>query len=117
MYNRTITVNGNRFDFYNTFFRNSRNWGHKTELHINDRVVTKNKCIYLNRTWEVYPYQSCMQDCVYNLLDIRRQEIESDFRNKNNIKRLTSEKRVTLDVIITKDNEIKDLNKLLKELR
>ena len=46
-------------------FSNRNNWGHKADLKVNNEVVCKDKCIYYNRTWERFQYDtviSCLLD-------------------------------------------------------
>ena len=48
-------------------FSNSKNWGHKATAYYNGVEVGTTKCIYQNRTWEVYQYQTVMMSLVHVL--------------------------------------------------
>ena len=80
-------------------------------------LVTENKTIYLNRTWEAYRYQSSMIACVYNLIE---QEVESsklNYKEVNNIKRMTKRHKDIFESILklhTGLNELKQLEDSLK---
>ena len=112
----TKKINGNTFEFINEGFSNSRNWGHKTKLYRNDSIypVAENKSIYLNRTWESYRFQSCMRGCVYNLIDSRKEVLKSEYKDNNNIKRMTKKHNELFNELLSKDDELIILN-LLKD--
>lgn len=111
---RIIEVNGKTFEFVNESFSNSRNWGHKSRLYINNGLVAENKSIYYNRTWENYQYQSCMKGCVYNLIDEAKKEFITNYKKENYINRLSKAKKDILDDFFKQEQ--KDLFELLKLL-
>jgi hypothetical protein len=49
-------------------YSNGHNWGHKAYAIYQGREVASAKCVYYNRTWESYKYQSVMQKLV-NVMD------------------------------------------------
>ena len=110
----TIKINGNTYDFENESFSNSRNWGHKTRLYKNSHLVSEAKRIYLNRTWEVYQYQSCMRDAVYKLITEAETKAIERYKSSNNIKRLSKERREK--VLAECKNENKELYTLIEKL-
>jgi hypothetical protein len=69
MPNVTKNINGNKYEFRNTSWSTRNSWGHETTLYINDVEISRNKVRYLNRTWESYPFQSCMKGLVDKLIE------------------------------------------------
>jgi hypothetical protein len=111
---RTIEIGKNTYTFENESFSNSRNWGHKTRLYLNGILISENKSIYLNRTWESYQYQSCMQGAVHNYLDRELEFAIRSYKEANGIKRLTHERKQEVQKAFNK--EYGDLQVLLHEL-
>ena len=82
-------INGIEFTFTNNTWSNSNGWGHETRLFQNCCEIGKNRVRYYNRTWECYTYQSCMQGCVYQLIDELEERLKDRFKNEKGINRLT----------------------------
>ena len=79
-------------EFINTAKSTRNGFYHKTGLYINSEFILECKCNYLNRTWELYPYQSAMKKALYK-------GIESEIlreKNLKGIKRLTKQLRETI---------------------
>lgn len=112
MKTHTITTsNGNVYQFINESFSNSRNWGHKSQLFINNVYIEDDKRIYLNRTWESYQYQSVMKEIVWKLIAQEQKQAVDKYKSDNGIKRLSSEKRIEIESSV--GTELKEiLNKL-----
>lgn len=90
---RKITVNNNEYQFINSSRNTRTGFAHDTTLFINGRKYSKATAIYYNRTWECYTYQTVMQRCVNDILAEKQKDFVADYKAKNNIKRLTAEKR------------------------
>lgn len=72
-------------------YENSRNWGHKAELLLNNyNTLANTKIVYINRTWERYQYQSVILKVLRNYLDYLIDDFINDYKDTNNIKRLKS---------------------------
>ena len=87
------TVNGNEYEFVNSFRGNRSGFVHETTLFRNGRMEGANKIQYYNRTWECYTYQSVMKGLVSALLEDCRNAWETAWKNAHGIKRLTEVKR------------------------
>ena len=98
-------IGENTFEFENVSFSNSRTWGHKTELFMNDNLISTNKATYINRTWERYQYQSSMQSSVYKAIDNLKKDLFDSYKTKNSIKRLSQVKKEELNILFKQDNE------------
>ena len=103
------------------FINNSRNtrsgFAHDTEFYINDRYINENTCIYYNRTWECYRYQSVMMGAIYNEIESRKNDIKSEYKNDNKISRLTKKHAEKVNDIIINDDYIKLLQAIQSKLR
>lgn len=53
-----------RFSFVNSYGKQGNGFFHKSGLMDNGNVIQTAKCIYANRTWEAYPYQTVNKKCV-----------------------------------------------------
>jgi len=42
-------------------YENSRNWGHKAEVYVDNELLFKRYIRYINRTWEEWQFQSLLQ--------------------------------------------------------
>jgi hypothetical protein len=98
------TSKGNVYEFINESWSTSRSWGHKTRLYINNNYVDDNKVSYLNRTWESYQYQSCMQDLIDKRIKNTLTDAINDYKALHNIKRLNKELRGRVEVKFKEDN-------------
>lgn len=85
---------GNRHvEFVNEWGNTRNGFKHTTTMFINGCQRGKNTVHYLNRTWECYPYQTCMRGCVRELLENRIEKLKSDFKSQYGYSRMT-QKRV-----------------------
>ena len=110
---KIICETGREYNIINESWENNQGWGHKSTLLLGTCIeLKKAKIKYLNRTWEMYTYQSCMykvledykQECLYNYIERYKQE--------NNISKFKSgEKQKVID-----DFENTIVSKELKEI-
>lgn len=113
----TKIVNGNTYDFINEYWSTYNAWGHKTHLFKNNYEIATNRVRYYNRTWESYKYQSCMYGCVYQLIEERTKDLTYHFKEENNIKKLTKKWELEYNDYLNCDSELKELNKLMEEIK
>ena len=93
----------------NEWKRNRGGFVHISSLYVNDELLCTARCQYVNRTWEMYSYQSSMKRVV-------SMAIEDEIKNQKNIrgiKRLTQALRLD---IIDKSILIQQLNEKYKKL-
>lgn len=77
---------------------NSRAWGHECDLYWGtDCIVQSSRIRYYNRTWERWQYQSVMISCLEDYIQKKTEWHENYFKDKNNIKRMTKEKRAEFE--------------------
>lgn len=92
-------------EFINTYRSTRSGFSHTTELHNEGRLLSTAKCYYINRTWEAYTYQSCMQKAVYIAME---NEIQTQ-KELMGIKRLTKEKKQEIINYSSLINQLKNL--------
>jgi hypothetical protein len=82
---------------------------HVSKLYRNNALVCEAKCHYINRTWEVYPFQSSMK----KVLSMAIEKEIAEQKRFQGIKRLTKEKRQDIINYSSWINEIKTKYKSL----
>lgn len=110
---KVITVDDEDIMFFNRYSDSRSGFSHYSEVEI-DGITGSHTCHYLNRTWESYPYQSAMRGAVNVLIDYREEQIKEQFRQDNNIKRISDKRKTELNQKYNTDEKLIFLNKLLK---
>jgi hypothetical protein len=85
---KIICKSGNEYSIVNDSWSNSTGWGHTSTLLKGTCVeLNQTKIKYLNRTWEMYTYQSCM----YRVVEEYKERLLSNYieryKEKNNVVR------------------------------
>ena len=105
--------NGNEVSFINES-RDTRNgFMHACSLIVNGNEVSCGKCYYLNRTWEVYRYQSCMRVAVQNHLDALISTLTQTFKEQNGYKIITSNRKQALKEVLDSNIDVMSYRQLL----
>lgn len=90
---KTIQINGKQFLFINEAAGTRNGFKHETTLYYNGRELSTGKCIYYNRTWEKYRFQSVMLQSVSNAIQWHESIIENQYKHFFNYNRLTNKRR------------------------
>ena len=98
--------------FINENWETSRSWGHRTIVFKNDYEYLEHKCRYINRTWEMYRYQSCMYCAVEDIKDRELNRFIDNYKYENNIERFKKGQKEEL----IKQFEKTEIAKVLKKL-
>lgn len=114
---RKIIINNNEYLFTNEFASNRMGFRHITRLFKNDYEIGKYSCQYYNRTWESYDYQSVMRGCINDIIDKALKLFISEYKEKNNVTRLTKEKRELVEKNFYNNEDIKELKQVYDELQ
>lgn len=114
---RKITVNGNEYEFINDWRNTRTGFAHDTTLFKNGREIGTATCVYYNRTWECYEYQTVMQRCINDIIENLYNEFIVDFKAENNIKRITKEKRMIADKEFYGREDIVELLEIYEQLK
>lgn len=107
-------INKINYTFNCKTFDNRYNWGHKVQMIVNNRIVSENKIIYYNRTWETFNYQSCMNGAINLYYNDLFNEYITEYKQENGKKRLTQTEKEQLKKAFNKLDNIKSLLKLKK---
>lgn len=97
-------------EFKNTYNSSRSGFSHTSELYDdNGNLIATAKCNYINRTWEVYPFQSSKRQAVAKAID---NEINKE-KHLRGIKRLTKEKQAEIEAYSSIIQSLKTLYKTL----
>lgn len=107
---------GNEYNIVNEYWETSLAWGHKSTLVASYGEIVSNKVRYYNRTWECYTYQTCMRGLVEKVLDDEQKRYITDFKEKNGISRLTSQKKDIILAEFNKQSFIQDLMEIKERI-
>lgn len=100
-----------------TTYENSRNWGHKAELLINNNhTLNTYKIRYYNRTWETYKYQSVIKSVLNDYMTQLINDFINDYKTQNNITRLNHNLKDELTKQAKQTTLIEKLNTFYGEL-
>lgn len=93
-------------DFKNEYKSSRSGFSHTSRLyHESGNLLSEAKCNYINRTWEVYPFQSSMKQAVAKAIE---NEIKSQ-KYLMGIKRLTKEKRAEIEAYSSTIQQLKNI--------
>lgn len=110
-------IGKNYFEFVCETWENSRAWGHKVNLFKNGYQISEAKITYINRTWENYRYQSCMLKAISQVMDKLIEDIKIDYKNNNNISRLTKKHKENIEKMLENNEDMQILKELRKNVR
>lgn len=113
---KKFDIDNKHIEFVNQSVSTRNGFKHMTTMFINGCQCAEHTVHYLNRTWECYPFQTCMRGCVKNELENRIENLKSEFKFKNNYKVLNAKRREEFEEYIKDDNEIKFYNELLEKI-
>lgn len=105
------------YEIVNQSRDNRSGFVHESTVFYHGVAVITNKVQYHNRTWECYEFQSSMSGAIHKLLDMRTDRITKQFKQQNNIKRLTEKTRKQLENLMQNDEAYKEYKLMLKEIR
>lgn len=116
---KTIRIEKDGLDF--VFYcesRDTRNgFAHDCRMVIDYSLYYKASCYYLNRTWEVYQYQSVCLAALRKAIQDKQEALKASFMEEHNYKRLTRQRKEALQALFDRDQNIIRLNNVKDELR
>jgi hypothetical protein len=93
-------------EFKNEYKSSRSGFSHTSRLyHESGNLLAEAKCNYINRTWEVYPFQSSMRQAVTKAIE---NEIKTQ-QAQMGIKRLTKEKRAEIEAYSSTIQQLKNI--------
>lgn len=111
-----FNVNGKEFQFVNESYSTRNGFAHKSKLFINGLYEAEATVGYINRTWECYPFQTVMLKVVRQLADCRQNHIECNYREENNVCRLTKKHKDALGELWSADARLKEYRELAEKI-
>lgn len=106
-----------KYEIVNNSRGNRSGFVHESTIFLHGVEIITNKVQYYNRTWECFEFQSSMSGAIYKLLDMATDRITKQFKQQNNIKRLTEKTRTQLEDLIQNDEAYKEYKLMLKEIK
>lgn len=82
-----ITSNGAKWQLVCEGWSTSRAWGHKVTPIRNGYDYEPHSVRYLNRTWEMYTFQTCMSGAIETIYESEQNKFIENYKEKNNIDR------------------------------
>ena len=72
---------------------------------------------YLNRTWECYEGQTTFLKCINELIEMQQNKIKDNYKQQNNIKRITQKHNEILNNLYNSDATLKDYYMIKSEIK
>ena len=113
---RIVCKSGNEYNIVNETWETSRAWGHKSTLVATWGEVESRKVKYLNRTWERYTYESCMSGLINTILENNLKSYITQYKEKNDITRLTSLQKDMIKAEWQEKEYIQDLKEIKERI-
>lgn len=113
---KKFEIGSRHVEFVNDSASTRNGFKHMTTLFVNGCQCGQNTVHYLNRTWECYPYQTCMRGCVRELLENRIENLKSDFKFKNGYMKMTAKRNEEFEKWISGDEVCEFYNELLHKI-
>ena len=113
---RKIKANKNDYLFINEFKSTRIGFKHITRLFKNDCLLNEVSVNYINRTWESYNYQTSMKKCINDIIELKIDRLKAEYKQKNNIDRITKKHIKELNNYIKSDPVLKEYKKIYKKL-
>ena len=113
---KIICKNGREYNIVNEYWETSRAWGHKSTLIAPWGEVESRKVKYLNRTWERYTYESCMSGLIETILEDNLKSYITEYKEKNDITRLTSLQKDMIKAEWQEKEYIQDLKEIKERI-
>ena len=103
------TINGNVYVFHNEMPYCRDGFTHKSTLLRNGNVISEARAHYINRTWEVYQFQTSMRSAVQQEIDLQLRELIDHYKRENGKSRVSQAKKDELAASTPLMSELKEL--------
>lgn len=102
-------ANGNEYEFVCDFNNTRNGFNHTCELFVNGNSESYGKCVYCNRTWEKYTYQSVMFRAINNLLEELEERLKKQFKAANGYVNFTQKRKEEFKQFMSNDSKVNEL--------
>ena len=111
-----ITVNNKEYLFICNWRNTRTGFAHDCNLLIDGIEKSVSHCFYINRTWEVYSFQSVAVEAVDLLIKDREETIKTEYMESHGFKRLTQKRAGGYFDELATDSTITDLKAVKSKL-
>lgn len=113
---REIKINKDRYIFVNESKGTYNGFKHISKLFKNNYLLNESKVNYINRTWEYYTFQTSMKKCIYELIELKKEDLRARFKQDKNINKITKKYDKELNKYFKSDLQLKRYYKIYKKL-
>ena len=104
------------YTFVNYTTYNYYGFKEHSELYLNNYMLKSESIQYYNRSWQSYEYQSSMRKCINALIESLEKDLKEEYKQINNIKRITKEKEKDLKKYYNTSRILKEYKIILKRI-
>lgn len=116
METKKFKIGRHNIEFENYYLGTRNGFKHSTILYIDGYQLVSGTCYYINRTWERYNYQSSMLKAAYTLRKQLVADITKQYKEYKGFKVINANRKAGLEKVIAKNNKIKLVDRIVKEL-
>jgi hypothetical protein len=115
---KEIKTGNGTYTFVNETLSTRNGFAHETQLFIEGLSwpISTARVNYLNRTWELYRYQTSMMKAVRKLIDERKGTITADIADLEGWGKITAKRREKLDQVFAEDETLREYKELEAKL-
>lgn len=114
---KVVCSSGRTYRFVNESWNNSTGWGHRSVMMLwNHYECSDVKIKYLNRTWEMYSYQTVMMKALRTYEEELKERFIENYKDKNNIIRFKSGEKDKVIEMFYETEDGKDMLEINKAI-
>jgi hypothetical protein len=91
-------------EFVNESYRTRNGFKHVSHFFFNGVDMGENTVHYLNRTWECYPYQTCMRGLINKIIEERTEMLKELFKETNGYKIVSASRKEEFEKFLEHDD-------------
>ena len=112
-----LSIEEKEIIFINTWRGTGSGFAHETELYIDGWKAAEARCLYINRTWERYSYQSVMLEAVHQLQEEETAREKARFLQVNGYKNMMASRKSAFEADLAKNKNLLFYKKIEEALR
>lgn len=105
------------FEFICNWHDTRGGFAHDCNLFINNIERTISHCYYINRTWEVYTFQSVCMNAIYNVINEYTDKCREIYLDIHGYKRMTQKRKTDFADFISHDDYLNMLKSVKDDLQ
>lgn len=113
------TIDGKKytFEFICNWHDTRGGFAHDCNLFINNIEKTVSHCYYINRTWEVYTFQSVCMNAICNVINEYTDKCREIYLDIHGYKRMTQKRKTDFNDFISHDDYLNMLKSVKDDLQ